>query len=201
MYLAIIGCLGLGIQAKTDLTFVRHAETVANATGRYNGRTLNTLSAEGGLQVAALTDRLLKERRWDMILVSPAPRAMRTIAPYLQKTHQKAQIWPLLYECCTERPRQKAAAKFSYGSRIEVPADLAPLFEIKPGSDRYPAPRNYGEGLAQVQAALSEFRSKYAGRRILLVGHSAHGGLFLKGLDGKARRVENAKEIHLSVSN
>ncbi len=178
----------------TDLTFVRHAETVANATGRYNSRTLNALSAKGEQQVVALTERLAKLPRWDLILVSPSPRALKTIAPYLARTRQKATVWPLLYECCTERPRQPEAASFSFGAKIELPKALAPYFVV-PANAKYPAPRNYGQGLAQVSATVAEFKRLYAGRRILLVGHSAHGGQFLRRLVGKAHHVKNATEI------
>jgi len=184
---------------QTDLTFVRHGETVANATGRYNSRTLNTLSEKGKAQVAALTERLVREPRWEGIVVSPSPRALRTIAPYLARTNQRALVWPLLYECCTERPKRPATASFPYGAKITLPSDIARHFVIQPGEDRYPAPRGYGEGLAQVQASVAEFRRRFAGRRILVVGHSAHGGLFLKGLDGKLRHVKNAEEIRLTL--
>jgi broad specificity phosphatase PhoE len=190
--------LALAVVAPTDLTFVRHGETVANATGRYNSRTLNTFSDLGNKQVAALTGRLTKEPKWDLILVSPSPRALRTIAPYLARTGQKATVWPLLYECCTERPRQKEAKSFNYGAAITVPADVAKYFVIPSGS-KFPAPRNYGEGLAQVSAGIREFNAKYAGRRIMLVGHSAHGGQFLKRLTGKAYHVKNAEEIRLNL--
>jgi broad specificity phosphatase PhoE len=183
---------------KTDVTFVRHGETVANATGRYNSRTLNTLSEKGNQQVSALTERLVKEPRWEAIYVSPSPRALRTIAPYLARTGQKATVWPLLYECCTERPRQPEAKSFSYGAPIEVPKEIAGYFVVPKGA-RYPAPRNYGEGLAQVSATVTEFRRMAAGKRILLVGHSAHGGQFLRRLTGKAYHVKNAEEIHLPL--
>lgn len=181
-----------------DLTFVRHGETVANATGKYNSRTLNTLSALGEKQVKELTPRLARQPKFDAILVSPSPRALKTIAPYLAQTRQKATIWPELYECCTERPKQKEAKTFSYGAKIELGPELAPFF-IVPDGAKYPAPRNYGEGLAQVRVSLDQFRSRYAGMRVLVVGHSAHGGLFLKGLDGKSRHVKNAEEIRLTV--
>ena len=70
-------------RAQTDLTFVRHGETVANATGRYRDSTLNTFSERGKKGVEALTGQLQAEPAYARILVSPAPRALRTIAPYL----------------------------------------------------------------------------------------------------------------------
>ena len=182
------------------LTFIRHSETVANATGKYNSRTLNVFSAKGEALVKALTEKLLKEPRPDRILVSPSPRALRTIAPYLRRTGQKATVWPLLYECCTERPKQPEARSFSYGGKIEIPADVAGLFVVVPGQDRLPAPRNYGEGLAQVSRSVAGFRKAFHSGRIMLVGHSAHGGLFLKALTGKSYQVKNAEPIELDLT-
>ncbi|RYG47480.1 hypothetical protein EON79_07225 [bacterium] len=187
--------------ATTELVFVRHSETVANATGKYNSRTLNVFSEKGKKLVAALTPQLLKAPRFDAIVVSPSPRALRTVAPYLVETGQKATIWPLLYECCTERPRQPEAKSFSYGAVFTLPSDLsAANFTILPSENRLPAPRGYGEGLAQVRASVAEFRKRFAGKRVLVVGHSAHGGKFLKALTGKDYRVENAKPMGFKLN-
>lgn len=194
----VLPLLAAAFVAQTDLTFVRHAETVANATGRYNTKTLNALSAKGEGQVRSLRDVLMKEPRFDLILVSPSPRALKTIAPYLRDSGQKATVWPLLYECCTERPRQAEAKSFGFGGRVEVPPAIARYFIVPTGA-KLPAPRNFGEGLAQVTATEKEFRAKYTGRRILLVGHSAHGGQFLYRLTGKRLHVENAKPIYLNL--
>ena len=181
------------------LTFVRHSETVANATGRYNAKTLNVFSPRGESLIRSLTEALLKAPRPDAILVSPSPRALRTIAPYLRRTHQRATVWPLLYECCTERPRKPEAKGFGYGAKVEIPADVAGLFVVLPGQDRLPAPRDYGEGLAQVRRSVEGFRARFRAGRVMLVGHSAQGGLFLKALNGRSIRVENAKPIELDL--
>ncbi len=190
----------LVLAAPLHLTFVRHSETVANATGRYNARTLNVFSERGEKLVVALTETLLKSPRPDAILVSPSLRALRTIAPYLRRTGQKATVWPLLYECCTERPKKPAARTFPYGAKIEIPRDLAGLFVVLPGQDRLPAPRDYGEGLAQARRSVEGFRARFHAGRVMLVGHSAHGGLFLKALAGHAYKVDNAKPIELDLS-
>ena len=181
------------------LTFVRHSETVANATGVYNGKTLNVFSERGERLVEALTERLLKEPRPDAIFVSPSPRALRTIAPYLRKTHRTALVWPLLYECCTERPKMAEARTFGYGAKIAIPPDLKGLFTVLPGMDRLPAPKDYGEGLAQVRRTVALVGSRFRSGRIMLVGHSAHGGLLLKALTGKSYQVKNAEPIEIDL--
>jgi broad specificity phosphatase PhoE len=121
---------------------------------------------------------------------------MRTIAPYLAATHQKATIWPLLYECCTgHRPKGAHAIPFSYGPKVTIPPDLKPLFTIMPDEDRLPEAAKYNAGLAQVDAAVAEFRRRYARGRVLLVGHSGQGGHFIHALTGRWIKVDNAKEM------
>jgi len=190
----------LALRFETDLTFLRHGETVANATGKYNARTLNEFSAKGQLGVDAANRQLLSEPRYLQIYVSPSPRALKTIAPYLRATHKRAVIWPLLYECCTgHRPKDAHPTKFGWGPKITLPADLAPLFVIEPGHDRFPVASDYNAGLAQVAASLAEFRAKCSGQRVLLVGHSGQGGHLLHDLTGVWRKVDNAKEIHVHL--
>jgi len=189
----------VAFQRGHTLTFVRHGETVANATGKYNSKTLNALSKRGQSQASALTQELLRQPRFDTILVSPAPRAMGTIAPYLRATHTQAVIWPLLYECCTgRRPKDAHATHFGFGARIRIPNEFAGLFRLIPGHDRYPQADKYNEGLCQVDASLSEYKSLYAKGRVLMVGHSGHGGHFIHALTGKWRKVENAIPIDVS---
>lgn len=190
----LLSAILLFAQQAPSLTFVRHGETVANATGHYSERTLNTLSAKGEREVAALTRDLLKLPRFDLILVSPAPRVLKTIAPYLRQTHQTAIVWPLLYECCTgKRPKNAHPTRFAYGERIRIPSDLTGLFQLEPGNDRYPVAPKYDEGLAQVDAAIDEYRRRFSHGRVLLVGHSGMGGHFIHALTGKWIKLDNAK--------
>jgi broad specificity phosphatase PhoE len=182
------------------ITFVRHSETVANATGKYNSRTLNTFSAKGEKLIVELTEELLKGPRPDAIFVSPSPRALRTIAPYLRRTRRTALVWPTLYECCTERPRKQEAKSFGYGAKIVIPADIKDLFVVMPGMDRLPAPKDYGEGLAQVRKTVSLIKNGFRGGRLMLVGHSVHGGKLLKALTGKSYHVKNAEPIEIDLA-
>ncbi len=186
----------LTIAASTDLTFVRHGETIANATGKYNSQTIDTFSKKGQDQVARLTRDLMTQPAYDVILVSPSPRALNSIAPYLKATRKQALVWPLLYECCTEkRPADARATSFKFGVKIAIPGAIAPQFMMARDQINYPAPKGYNEGLAQVAASVAEFRKKYLGKRVLIVGHSGAGGQFLKAFTGKAIRLENASPV------
>ncbi len=180
----------------SEFTFVRHGETVANATGKYNSRTLNELSELGKKQVEELTAKLKATPRFDAIYVSPSLRAMKTIYPYLKATNQKATIWPLLYECCTGRRGDAKATKFSWGEKISVPETFLPYFVIKQGWERLPVSPDYSAGLAQVQASVKEF-STIARGSVLLVGHSGQGGQFLYALTAKRMQVKNATPIRI----
>lgn len=185
----------------TSVTFVRHAETVANATGRYNGKTLNVLSAKGRAQAEAVVGPLQRLGHFDVILVSPSERVLTTFAPYLRATRQRATIWPLLYECCTGRPSPRPApGPLKYGAKITIPTAFSSLYRIEPGHDRYPVAPDYARGLVQVDASVREFRARYLGRKVLLLGHSGHGGHFIHALTGKWRKVENAGIIRFTLA-
>ncbi len=123
---------------------------------------------------------------------------MNTIAPYLRQTHQKALIWPLLYECCTgHRPPDAHATKFGYGAKIKIPATQSDIFRLIEGDSRFPASGDYNAGLAQVRAAIAKFSDRYTGFKMLMVGHSGMGGQFLHSLSGKWIEIKNATPIHL----
>lgn len=197
--MAIPLLLALSMVTTTDLTFVRHGETIANATGKYNSKTIDTFSKKGEAQVKALTQKLLKEKPYDIILVSPSPRALKTIAPYLKEIHRQALVWPLLYECCTsKRPANAHATKFTYSKQqVDVPSLIAPQFRIGRYDIYLPNSPDYNAGLAQVSASVAFFKKTYAGKRVLIVGHSGHGGQFLHAFTGKYIRLENASPVHV----
>ncbi|MBS1709646.1 MAG: histidine phosphatase family protein [Armatimonadetes bacterium] len=196
----MLAAVVLALVAPCQLTFVRHGETEANATGKYNAQTIDSFSAKGVQQVQALTLSLQKQPKYDLILVSPSPRALRTVAPYLKATGQKATVWPLLYECCTGKDTGEAATKFTWGGKISLPKDIEGLFRLDPAA-RYPSSPTWGAGLAQVEASVKQFRADFAKGRVLIVGHSGHGGQFLARLDGKKRRLENAKPVELTLTS
>lgn len=180
------------------IVFVRHAETVANATGRYNSKTIDQFSELGKKQVSALNGQLLGMQRFNQIFVSPSTRALRTIAPYLQAIGAKAIVWPELYECCTgKRPKNAHPEPFSWGSKIRIPRDLAGQFVLQKGHDRLPAVSTYNQGLAQINAAIVRLHEVTSPGAILIIGHSGMGGGFIYALTGKHVQVKNATLIQV----
>lgn len=188
-----------------SLLFCRHAETVANATGKYNSATIDVFSAKGAAQIAKLTDRLWRTKI-DVVIVSPSPRALRTIAPYLRRAKRTAEIWPELYECCDNNTRKikgLTSAQVRFGARVPIPEDLKGLFTFRYGKDGKPVDRyivstSYDDGLRQVRVAADAIKTRFfrTGHSVLVVGHSLHGGRLLELMQGKPMlgklRPENA---------
>ncbi len=189
VFALVLTCSANLFAQKARIIFVRHAETQANATGRYNSRTIDAFSDLGKKQVFRLTGEL-DSMRFDPILVSPSERALRTIAPYLRSHRRKAIIWPELYECCdahTKAVKGTASLSVRYGSRLVVPSDIRDLFVVQPGHDRLPNAPSYVDGLNQIRACAARLRSEFgtSEKQVLVVGHSLMGGRLLELLEGK----------------
>lgn len=186
----------------TELIFVRHAETVANATGRYNSTTLNAFSELGKSQVTKLTAQL-QQMEFDAVIVSPSPRALKTVAPFLQRSGRKAEIWPELLECChqdgAERNRP-ASPQVRFGPKIEWHSSLNGIFNLRPDGQRLIDAPTYNDGLRQVDLAVKRIKQTWSnsGKRVLIVGHSIHGGMLIRKLSGGSKvALENAVPVHL----
>lgn len=171
----------------TEIVFVRHGETLANATGRYNSKTIDTFSPLGEKQVAALTGKLVP-MLFDAIVVSPSPRALKTLAPYLRATRQRAEIWPELYECCDAHSKKRPsllANGWRFGAKIPLPVEIGPLFSFGASGDRFLQTNSYDDGLKAIRLTADNLKKRFAGKTVLVVGHSLHGGRLIELLQGK----------------
>lgn len=202
VFLLILG--GMAFQP-AEFVFVRHCETLANATGRYNSTTLNAFSKRGIAQTGKLTATLQKSE-FDQILVSPSPRALKTIAPLLQRTDQTAEIWPELLEVCHQKGAERLkppSPQVRFGDRIEWPTAFESIFMRREGGERYLLAPTYADGKRQIRMTQEMLISRFSGtgRRILIVGHSIHGGMLISMLTGNnPPLLENAKPIRLVES-
>jgi broad specificity phosphatase PhoE len=183
------------------ITFVRHSETVANATGRYNSRTLNAFSERGITQTTKLTKQLAGAS-FDQVLVSPSPRALKTIAPWLARTQSQAEVWPELLECCHQRgvARQTPPAPtVRFADNITWPDAFEGLFKHRPGGERLIAAPTYQDGIRQIHLAHSRLLRSFSGtgKHVLVVGHSIQGGKMIALLTGKQIQLQNAKPVNL----
>lgn len=178
---------GLAGQRTTDLYFVRHGETQANATGHYNSRTLNSFSVKGQNQVRSLPFRL-QNMGLTFAICSPSPRAMNTAVGVLRNEGLHAEIWPEFNECCTQSRKTWSVPahrnSFRRVGRVRIPINLARWFVPVPGDDQMIADGNYQDGLRVTAEAVRLFKQRFSGsgKHILIVGHSGQGGRFLEML-------------------
>jgi broad specificity phosphatase PhoE len=137
------------------LLFVRHAESMGNASGEYSTAEADSLSPQGEGQAQALAT-CLSSWRFDKIIVSPRQRALETITPYLAGTDQQAEIWPEIAEACWHDEREAPSACWH-----PQPAELpdAECFRYRDNEAIKPAfPESFGEGLCRVHATMDRLR-------------------------------------------
>ena len=187
-----------------EIYFVRHAETIKNATGLHDSGTSNDFSDKGAEQVTMLTDRL-KALHFDAILVSPAPRALDTLLPYLKESGQAGEIWPELTECCWQREHSNLeGGRLIVDSAIQLNHAQQPYFTFRDehASNNY-ANRSYADGVAQVRHAEELLKQRYfgSGKTLLIVGHYHAGRILLADLLGISPEqlpgLKNARITHL----
>lgn len=162
-----------------ELLIVRHAESLGNANGDYSTVSADSLSPRGEEQASALADCLLS-RRFDKIIVSPMERALQTIAPYLDRTHQRAEVWPEIAEACWHAQREEPADAWRSDPAV-LPIRLARHFTFRNNKPIRPGgPQTFGEGLCRVHQA-PDLILNAAGKQdcsLLMVSH----GIFIREL-------------------
>jgi broad specificity phosphatase PhoE len=173
--------------------FVRHAETVANASGEIGGggpiENHDTLTVLGEKQVEELTSYLIKENiKPDLVIVSPTSRTQKTIEPFLIASKMTAQIWVELNECCgqdpTGDPLPTERPKSTWKMKIER---LSDNFTFRNSEDIYYWwPQSYEEGLFMVMTARERLLEQFnqSGKTVMIVGHAVNGGIILGLLQG-----------------
>lgn len=187
-----------------DIYFVRHAETMANASGVNTSGNSNMFSEKGNEQIGALT-RELKPMRFDVILVSPAERAMNTILPYLKESGQKGIVWPELTECCWQKNRDNGAAgRLVTSAALRLNNEQQAYFAFRDADSTLSYANNsYADGVAQVRHAEELLKQRYYGsdKTILIVAHYHSGQVLMADLLGTTRdkvpNLENGKLAHL----
>ena len=187
-----------------DIYFVRHAETLSNASRVNNSENSNTFSAKGIEQITTLTGKL-KRMHFDAILVSSVPRAINTILPYLKETGQKAEIWPEVAECCWQHDRGDiTAGKLILTSKIQLSAEQEAYFSFRDtnSANNY-GNDSYADGVAHVRHAEDLLKQRYfgSGKTVLIVGHYHSGDVLLSDLLGipfdELPSLRNAQLAHL----
>ena len=208
-YIAIVFLAGLSQSwaaspDPTEIYFVRHAETMSNFTGKYSLKHDRILSPHGKKQVQQLSQQL-QQFDIDLIIVSPQPRALKTILPFLKKQRRTAEIWPSLDECCWQK--KTPIYQFSqpqFGSEIELPTAIQAYFTFPDEHARFTLySQTYNEGITQVQMAVDQLLRRFgnSGKHILVIGEYHAGTRFIEILQGLKPegwyKLQNAMIIRL----
>ena len=148
-----------------------------------------------GLKDVAIATEKLQKVHFDFIASSPMWRARNTIAPYLEVTDQKAEIWPELREgpgmtmILSDLPEVNDEI-LNKGDSVVLPKKEADVFELRRGAEnhykRYPRGSSekekgaYMKYVSQYAIELIETRFGGSGKSILLAGHNSAGVSLLK---------------------
>ncbi len=176
--------------AKKGLTvyFIRHAETVANASGQHGGsgpiEDHDTLTELGDKQVEDLKNYLIKEKiSPDLVAVSPSLRTQKTIEPFLKALNINAEIWVELNECCGDEPSGEPLPTERPDPRWKIKVlPMAESFIITSESDKYYWwPQSFEEGVFMVMTARDRLLDIFnqSGKTVIIIGHAVNGGIFL----------------------
>ncbi len=156
-----------------SLTFVRHAETWANASGDYSTATGDLLPDNGLAQAQRLAAALLRRPAPARIVVSPMTRALQTIRPYLMATGRTGEIWPELAEGCWQEP--EAGEANDWPAEPCVLADeFVEWFEFRNGQALHPCGgESYAQGRYRAKCVLQRLQSdaREEGADTLVVTH------------------------------
>ncbi|MBN1757908.1 MAG: histidine phosphatase family protein [Chitinispirillaceae bacterium] len=172
---------------------MRHAETVANASGATGGEgdleDHDSLTALGRKQIEALKNFLVeKDIIPDVIMVSPTWRTQKTIEPFLLAANVTAEIWVELNECCGREPTGEALPTERPEQRWKMPIEIVAENTVfrDEQDDSYWWPGTYEEGLFMVMTARDRILEFYgrSGKTVLIVGHAVNGGILLGLLTG-----------------
>ena len=173
--------------------FIRHAETVANASGQHGGdgplEDHDTLTELGEKQVEDLKNYLIEENiRPDLVAVSPSLRTQKTIEPFLKALNIKAEIWVELNECCGGEPSGEPLPTERPEPRWKIKVEpMSESFIIASESDKYHWwPQSYEEGVFMVMTARDRLLDRFnqSGKTVMIIGHAVNGGIFLGLLRG-----------------
>lgn len=182
----------------TRIYYVRHAQTVANATNTYTTATESQFSELGNNQKYKI-DTILQSYSFDKIIVSPTWRTQNTVYPYLKSTNQKAEIWPELTECCwqsdTSSPTTAVFPVIPWGAEISVIDNGFFSFKRPSANREYNwEAKNYKDGINQCRLAADSIKTLFGGKglNILIVGHSIQGRKMIEILTGKTVHINNA---------
>ncbi len=157
-----------------NLTILRHAQTIGNATGDYSTQANDMLSEYGYEQAERLVAGLAGYQ-FDVIYCSPLERAMKTIAPYLRENGRSAELWPELAEACWQADHDAPVpARTEPARAITIEPELANCFTLLDEHTSLPHDDEvYQEGFSRIDHAHHRLLERHAStsERVLVVTH------------------------------
>ncbi len=155
-----------------NLVLLRHAESKGNADGNYSTVHHDSLSALGREQATGIVD-CLREFDFDEVVVSPLQRALETVAPYLDATGKRAEIWPEIAEACWQEEVEPPSESWDT-QPVSVPDEIAGLFHFRNGEAVKPAaPGSFAEGMCRAKITYERILEMTSTpvRSVLMVTH------------------------------
>lgn len=162
----------------TDITLVRHGETVWHAENRYTGRTDIALTERGREQAEQLAG-WAKQAHLDAIWVSPMSRALDTAAPSALATGLRAHVDQRLTELDFGDGEGLTSAEM-----LERFPDARRAFERDPVAAHLPNGEDPNGGAQRAIECLKDIVRQHPSGRVLVVGHGTIKRLALCSLLG-----------------
>lgn len=172
------------------LYYVRHAQTVANASQseQPSYEDSDTLTELGLRQIDALTLYLQSNGiNPDAVLVSPTSRTQKTIEPYVVAASMTAEIWPELTECGSSEPTGAALpTEPTYYEYFNISIEAQNMVLREGASDLFWQTDTYERGLFMVMQARDLLLERFGqtGKTVLIAGHAVAGGVIIGLLRG-----------------
>jgi len=177
--------------ASVKLTLVRHGETDRNKDKRFNDDD-TPLNATGDMQAETLA-KTMGKGTFDVVLSSDLPRAAKTAA-FIKKAidapHEEE--WAILRERNFGSWKGKTIAEVIKNKPLMYPDMDAALSHHTPENGE-----SLQELLSRAEQAAAMIREKFAGKRVLLVGH----GGFIQALRLVIENRSYAEGINLLPQN
>ncbi|MFW6050479.1 MAG: histidine phosphatase family protein [Myxococcota bacterium] len=161
-----------------EITLVRHAQSVANVTGHWQGQGDSPLSEEGRAQARALAERW-RERRYDLVVASDLSRTAETAAALGRDVELDPQWREVDVGAWEGLTRAEVAERFP--EQIEALQRGEPI--------RIGGGESWHDLLARAQQALTGLRARLRGEgRALVVTHGGVIHILVSSLMGLYER-------------
>ncbi|MDT7652208.1 MAG: hypothetical protein QOI36_3614 [Pseudonocardiales bacterium] len=152
--------------AATELTLVRHGQTIWHAENRYAGVSDVPLDATGRAQALALAE-WARAHPHDALVCSPVSRARETAAPVAAVLGVDVEVVPELAEVDFGAAEGRTLAELRERDRAAADA-----FVADPVRHPFPGAEPPAEAAQRVLHALRAVAERHRGRSVLVVGHN-----------------------------